>query len=441
MEKIRDTKDTEGEFLKNFDDDDNLLQDNRNKTTKKCAIISIISIIFVILIIIIILIFTVFNKKDKEEDKEEDNYDDPYEIDIITSEEMNKARNSFKQLNFNYDELNPSKIIFYNLFIPDNCNSNIKYPLIVFIAADEDTVGREITVPLTETVGGPIWATDTIQKRYKCFVLVPQYNEIIIDNKEVHSKGEYINATIKLISELLNKYNIDSNKIYGTGQSMGAIATLYILANYPNLYTASLIVSGQWNIDRLQGLINSTFTYLVAGGDIEAFNGQNQFKDYLNSKNISYGTLSNINAQEKIELLNNFTNNMFYLKYQHNFITYSNGSVIIPNSKIESEHKASYKYGYRIDAVREWLLEQNKVKCPEGLYYSEDGKCSETNFCSLSRNDYSCRNCIDEYYLSVNNICTNDINCHHGVEKTGLCISCTYDYYLDIQDRKCKIKS
>ena len=43
MEKIRDTKDTEGEFLKNFDDDDNLLQDNRNKTTKKCAIISIIA--------------------------------------------------------------------------------------------------------------------------------------------------------------------------------------------------------------------------------------------------------------------------------------------------------------------------------------------------------------------------------------------------------------
>ena len=46
MEKIRDTKDTEGEFLKNFDDDDNLLQDNRNKTTKKCAIISIYLLIF-----------------------------------------------------------------------------------------------------------------------------------------------------------------------------------------------------------------------------------------------------------------------------------------------------------------------------------------------------------------------------------------------------------
>ena len=65
-------------------------------------------------------------------------------------------------------------------------------------------------------------------------------------------------------------------------------------------------------------------------------------------------------------------------------------------------------------------------------------KCSITNYCSLSRNDHSCRKCVYGYYLSLNNICTNDINCYQGDKNTGLCISCDFNYYLDLQEKKCK---
>lgn len=54
-------------------------------------------------------------------------------------------------------------------------------------------------------------------KRQECFVLVPQYEKIILDDRNGYSKGEYIIFTIELIFELLNKYNIDLNKIYGMG--------------------------------------------------------------------------------------------------------------------------------------------------------------------------------------------------------------------------------
>ena len=91
---------------------------------------------------------------------------------------------------------------------------------------------------------------------------------------------------------------------------MGAMTNLYLLANYPNLLTAGLIVDGQWIKEELLGLVNSTFTYFAAGGDMKAFNGQNETKNYLDSLNISYGCLTDLNAKEKIEILNNVSKEM-----------------------------------------------------------------------------------------------------------------------------------
>ena len=197
--------------------------------------------------------------------------DDLYELDTIPSEEMDKARKSFKQ--YRYE--NNSKIIDYNFYTPENISQNELYPLIVFIS-DRSLVGQEITAPLTKTVGGPIWATETVQKKHKCYVLVPQYNETISEN---HS--EYVKVTIGLIQSIQDKYNIDKKRIYGTGQSMGAMVTLYYLSNHPYLYTAGLIVDGHWELDELHGLVNSTFTFFAAEGDPNPYNCQNQVKNFL----------------------------------------------------------------------------------------------------------------------------------------------------------------
>ena len=422
---MRDTQKTEEELVKSFEENDNEIVNQSAK--KKFWIISIISFLVALIIIFGILIFTVFKK--------EENYDYPTELDTIPLEELNKARDSFKQ--FTYNE---SASLSYNLFIPENYNSshNKKYPLMVFIA-DASTVGKEVTYPIYQTVGGPIWATDTVQKKHNCFVLIPQYKEIIIDDRDGYSKTEDIITTSTLILEILKKYNIDSNKVYGTGQSMGAMTILYLLANNQNLFTAGLIVDGQWKKDELLGLVNASFTYFAAGGDEKSFNGQSEIKEYFDYKNISYGCLTEINAREKVEILNDITKNLYDLGYKYNFISYKKGSVFPSNSKSLNEHMASFKYGYRIETVRDWIFEQNKIKCEKGLYYSEDGKCSLTNFCYSTKEDHSCSKCIYGYFLSSDKIsCTQDINCQNGNQKTGLCNYCIYNYYLDKQDSTCK---
>jgi len=350
-----------GNLGKGFDDkvENKSPESNSSKNIMKFIIIGSVILVIIAIVIIVVLILRSSHKND--EGKIEDTYNEESysEIDTIPNSEMNKARESFKQYQY-IDTLNSSYILEYNLFIPSGYTKEKKYPLVLFIG-DASLVDKDIKTPITETVGGPIWATDRMQKKFECFVLAPEYREVIIDDNKGYSKSEYINVTLRLIKDLMKNYTIDENRLYSTGQSMGAMTTIYMLANYPNFFTAGLICDGQWKMDELEGIENATFTYVVAGGDTKAFNVQNEVKQKLEYLNIPYGNLSNVNAKDNIDELNyNATNLMYNLNYSKNFITYINGTVLPSKQEKSNEHMCSFKYGYRIDAVRDWLLSQSK---------------------------------------------------------------------------------
>ena len=76
--------------------------------------------------------------------------------------------------------------------------------------------------------------------------------------------------------------------------------------------------------------------------------------------------------------------------------------------------------------------------CEDNYYLSQDGKCSETNFCSQVDNS-KCVECISDYFLSkFYHYCSSTDNCYMSDQDTGLCFSCMNDYYLDYKDGKCK---
>ena len=293
-------------------------------------------------------------EKENNPKKEKDENDDFY--DIITKEELIKARNSFTQLNYVdlESDIRP-KSLSYNLFIPENYTKNTRYPLILFIS-DESFIGNEVTSPLSQTKEGPIWASDLFQTKNKYFVLIPKYNETIIDD-ENKLKSEYLNITKRLIIELINKFNIDKNRIYGIGQSTGTTAIFYLLSNKINILNAGLIIEGNYIHDKLPELINTTFTYISSKENEISLN---EIKNFFDSNNINYGFINNISYKEDIEILNQKLNNMYNNNYQINFITYSKWN----------------NFAYKIETIRDWLFLQNKVKCKEGYFYSkEEGKC------------------------------------------------------------------
>ena len=306
--------------------------------------------------------------KEKEKEIEELN-NHPY-LDSIPDEELKQARNSFNQ-NIFINPVNSKITLSYNLFIPDNYTNDIVYPLIVFIG-DESTYGKEIILPINKTVGGPIWATKTIQKKHKCFVLVPQFNENIFNNNDESLKKEYSSMIIQLIYKIKNEYNIDLNRIYGTGQSIGAETILYLIVKNPNIFAGSLIIS-PINVNKtLISSTNTPFTYFASQEISDSLITQNEIKNYFISSKIDFNSIININPQENITILNQYINNNLYInETTFNFITYSYRKDYQNNNKNEI-----YKYDYRPEAVRDWLFSQNKIKCDKEYYYSEEkGKC------------------------------------------------------------------
>jgi len=356
----------DGKFIKEFNEND--FDINFNKKKKIRRIVIFLLILYIIVTIILVINYLVFDKKN--EDKENPDIklenDDPYNLDIISEKEMNLARNSFRQDNFS-DSNDSTKYLQYYIFIPENYTENKRYPLIIFLG-DEDTIGKETNISLFKSVGGPIWATNIVQKKHNCFVLVPQYNEKIIYEYSGYPREETINITMNLILSIINKYNIDNNRIYITGQSMGASTILYLLAKYQDFFTASLIIESNSIFKELLHLIKTPFTYFTTSGSEKALNIENIIIKYYDESNTTYGLLNEVNIHEKIEVLNFNINKIYNFGYNYNFINYKYSK--------NNNNLNFFKNGYRIEAVLDWLLYQNKKKCKDGFYYSdENGQC------------------------------------------------------------------
>ena len=133
-------------LIQGFDKNANLDIDSGNKSCNKKKIIIIVSaIVLLIVVVVIVLVFTVFKKNssntnkdsdsdsstDEPSDKGKDDKDDSTQsvLDTIPQEEMDKARNAFKQYTY-IDSVNSSYVLNYNLFTPENYTPEKKYPLL-----------------------------------------------------------------------------------------------------------------------------------------------------------------------------------------------------------------------------------------------------------------------------------------------------------------------
>ena len=80
-------------------------------------------------------------------------------------------------------------------------------------------------------------------------------------------------------------------------------------------------------------------------------------------------------------------------------------------------------------------------KCVEDYFFDEEGNCININYC-LEKKEYLCNKCIDGYYFTkYRDTCVNDPNCSLGDGIHGLCRLCNDNYYLDLNDMKCKLNN
>ena len=265
----------------------------------------------------------------------------------------NETLGKFKQLTF--EDAETGKTMAYNLLVPKDYDGTKNYPLVLFMA-DASTVGTDATRPLTQGYGALVFASDRDQQKHPSFVLVPQYTEWAVQDD--WSTTAEVEMTIRLLKAVCKEYKVDTNCLYTTGQSMGGMMSFYFNITHPDLFAASLFVSSQWDTSKMQDFGKKHFFYIVAGGDQKASGGMSGLAKVLKEQNVRIDSASwsaKLPSQEQERL----AEELIAKGNSINFITFDKGTVL-PESGKGMEHMASFDYGYKIAAVRDWLFRQSK---------------------------------------------------------------------------------
>lgn len=262
-----------------------------------------------------------------------------------------------------YTDAKTGKSITYNLFLPDNYDASKKYPMVVFIA-DASCVSSSPIKSLTQGRGGLVWADSTWQKKHPCIVLVPTYTETIIDdNKGKAEITDYVDMTKNLIDKVSRDHAVDTHRIYGTGQSMGCMTNMILMARYPDLYAACMFVDGQWDAETLKTLAGQKFVYFAAAGDEKASQGMKELKAKFKSLGTPYSEAAwdaTWSGSQKTAA----AKKLFGKGNAANMITWKKGTVVPLGADTSSmgagEHMFSFDEAYKCTAVMEWVFAQKK---------------------------------------------------------------------------------
>jgi predicted peptidase len=123
----------------------------------------------------------------------------------------------------------------YGLFKPADYQAKKSYPLIVYLHGSNDLVSRDL-----------IWYQESVQKEHASFVLTPKCRETNQGWGNTWSGGhtEATARTLALVDSLIKCYNIDADRLYLYGISMGGFGVFSILAKEPGKFAAAYAVCG-----------------------------------------------------------------------------------------------------------------------------------------------------------------------------------------------------
>ena len=139
---------------------------------------------------------------------------------------------------------------------------------------------------------------------------------------------------------------------------MGGMMSFYFNITHPDLFAASLFVSSQWDTSKMQDFGKKHFFYIVAGGDQKAYDGMQDLTKVLKENDARIESAS-WSAKLPAEQQERMAKELISRGSGINFIKWETGSVL-PESGQGMEHMASFDYGYKIAAVRDWLFQQSK---------------------------------------------------------------------------------
>ena len=241
----------------------------------------------------------------------------------------------------------------YNLYLPENYSENEMYPLMIFVA-DSSVNSNEVTDPLNQD-GAAVWATAEEQEKHPCIVLVPQYTEDLVNEAGMLTTDDHVwNDGLTMMNNLfdyiIDTYNVDESRIYGTGQSQGGMMTIAISDKYPDFYAAQYLVACQWDAEEMAAMADDKLWITVCEGDIKAYPGMNASVAVWEEMGVT--VLKNEEMWDStadMEELNALAEDMIAQEGNIRYTVFAEGN-----------HMGTWTFAYDIEAIRDWIFAQRK---------------------------------------------------------------------------------
>lgn len=165
----------------------------------------------------------------------------------------------------------------YREMEPANADPNEKYPLVLFMHGAGER-GSDNVKQLTH--GSGMFENPVNRAKYPAYVLFPQCPEnsywafkerpktFTADSIPfTETPAPLITAVKELLDNYIDRPEIDKNRIYIIGLSMGAMATYELTGRYPDLFTAAIPICGTVNPKRLENA--QAVKYRIYHGDAD----------------------------------------------------------------------------------------------------------------------------------------------------------------------------
>lgn len=124
--------------------------------------------------------------------------------------------------------------IHYNVYIPESYDGSTPYALYFTLPGYEGLYFQGVAANIRMEEFG----FEAQKYNDKMIIVAPQLNDWIETSAD---------QTIALVEYFLQQYNIDTSKVYGNGYSGGGETMSIVMGKRPDLFTAYLHVSSQWD--------------------------------------------------------------------------------------------------------------------------------------------------------------------------------------------------
>lgn len=252
----------------------------------------------------------------------------------------------WQELTFNSAAYGP---LNYGLYLPDAYSeTGDPLPLVTYMP---DATYADATIAKVEEGQMPVnWVTEEKMATNPTVFLIFASN----------ANWQQVNEVIDSVCE---NYNIDTDRLYLTGQSAGGILDWSLNYQFPTKFAATLYVGcqpgGEVHDETYDEILaselfcNQKFVYIGSRLDEKSSAGQDDVEQILLDNEIAYGKLYGLDHQGG-EALEAAVQAVLDEGLDHNFF----GFTQVADGGSNLEHMKSFLFAYQIDALFYWLLAQ-----------------------------------------------------------------------------------